>query len=109
MSKVGLGVSSLKTRATSLAHLVPLGKISTLEAPDGLSGLMPIFDDILIFSIGETRAEALSDDDAKLRGLLGHRCTKGMKLNGEELKLQCTEVRFMGLVICQDSRKPHPG
>ena len=39
------------------------------QALEGLEGVKPIFDDILIFGVGETQAEALADHDAKLRAL----------------------------------------
>ena len=42
-------------------------------ALEGLDGLKPIFDDILVFGVGEIQAEALSDHDAKLKALF-ERC-----------------------------------
>ena len=39
------------------------------QALEGLEGVKAIFDDILIFGVGETQAEALADHDAKLRAL----------------------------------------
>ena len=78
------------------------------EALEGLEGVKPIFDDILIFGVGETQAEALADHDAKLRALFERCPKKGIKLNKEKVKLRCTEVKFMGHVICQDGLKPDP-
>ena len=40
------------------------------NALQGLDGVMPIFDDILIFGAGDTEAEAMADHDAKLRALM---------------------------------------
>ena len=50
-------------------------------ALEGLDGVKPIFDDILVFGVGETQAEALSDHDAKLKALFERCRTKGIKLN----------------------------
>lgn len=77
-------------------------------ALEGLAGVKPIFDDILVFGVGETQAEALSDHDAKLSALFERCRTKGIKLNKDKLKLRCKEVKFMGHVICQDGLKPDP-
>ena len=43
------------------------------NALQGLDGVMPIFDDILIFGAGDTETEAMADHDAKLRALM-QRC-----------------------------------
>ena len=78
------------------------------HALEGLDGVKPIFDDILIFGAGQTQAEALSAHDIKLRALFERCRTKGIKLNKEKLKLRLPEVKFMGHVICQDGLKPDP-
>ena len=78
------------------------------QALEGLERVKPIFDDILIFGVGETQAEALADHDAKLRALFERCRKKGIKLNKKKVKLRCTEVKFMGDVICQDGLKPDP-
>ena len=77
-------------------------------ALEGLYVMKPIFDDILVFDVGESQTEALFDHDTKLRALFEHCQTKGIKLNKEKLKLRRTEVKFMGHVICQDGLKPDP-
>lgn len=77
-------------------------------ALEGLDGIKPIFDDILVFGVGETETEALSDHDAKLTALLERCRATGIKLNKEKLKLRRKEVKFMGHVICQDGLKPDP-
>ena len=74
----------------------------------GLNGVTPIFHDILIFSAGDTEAEAMADNDAKLRALMQCCCEKGIKLNKEELKLCCKEVPFMDHVISTNSLKADP-
>ena len=57
------------------------------NALQGLDGVVPIFDDILIFGAGDTEAEAMADHDAKLRALMQRCREKGIKLNKEKLKL----------------------
>ena len=70
--------------------------------------MKPIFDDILVFGVGEIRAEALSDHEAKLKAFFECCHTKGIKLNKDKLKLRCKEVKFVGHVICQAGLKPDP-
>ncbi|XP_022785752.1 uncharacterized protein K02A2.6-like [Stylophora pistillata] len=77
-------------------------------ALEGLDGIKPIFDDILVFGVGETEAEALSDHDAKLTALLERCRATGIKLNKEKLKFRRKEVKFMGHVLYQDCLKPDP-
>ena len=69
---------------------------------------MKAISDILVFGVGETQAEALSDHDAKLKALFERCPTKGIKLNKDTLKLWCKEVKFMRHVIRQDGLKPDP-
>ena len=59
------------------------------NALQGLADVMPIFDDILIFGAGDTKAEAMADHDAKLRALMQRCREKGIKLNKGKLKLRC--------------------
>ena len=73
------------------------------QALEGLDGVKAIFDDILIFGVGETQAEALSDHDAKLRALFERCRKKGIKWNKEKVKLRCTEVKIYG--TCNLSRR----
>ena len=75
---------------------------------EGLNGVEPIFDDILLYSVGETDAEALSDHGTKLRALFQRCRNKGIKLNKEKLKLRCSEVSFMGHTVSKDGLKPDP-
>ena len=77
-------------------------------ALEGLDGVKPIFDDIIVFGVGEAQAEALSDHDAKLKTLFERCRTKGIKLNKDKLKFRCKKVTFMGHVICLDGLKPDP-
>ena len=73
-----------------------------------LNGVEPIFDDILLYGVGETDAEALNDYDTKLRALFQRCSDKGIKLKKEKLKLRCSEVSFMGHTVSKDGLKPDP-
>ena len=78
------------------------------NALEGLNGVEPILDDILLYGVGETYAEALSDHDTKLRALFQRCRDKGIKLNKEKLKLRCSEVSFMGHTVSKVGLKPDP-
>ena len=74
----------------------------------GLQGVVPIFNDILIFGVGETKAEAVENHDQRLTALLERCSNKGSKLNQEKCKLRLSEVSFMGHVISDEGLKPDP-
>ena len=58
----------------------------------GLQGIVPIYDDIFISGVGETKAEAIKNHEQRLLALL-ERCTnKGIKLNKEKCKFHLCEV-----------------
>ena len=78
-----------------------------VQALEGLDGVSPIFDDILVFGVGETREEALKDHD-KRRALFERCRCKGIRLNRDKVKLRLSEVTFMGHVITEDGLKPDP-
>ena len=78
------------------------------NAFQGLDGVMPIFDDTLIFGVGDSEKDALADHDQKLKALLQRCRDKGIKLNKEKLKLQRTEITYMGHIISSDGLKPDP-
>ena len=74
----------------------------------GLQGVVPIFYDILIFGVGETKAEAVENHDQHLTALLERCSNKGIKLNQEKCKFHLSEVSFMGHVISDKGPKPDP-
>ena len=78
------------------------------NALEGLDGVTPIFDDILIYGAGETEAEAINDHDRKLVALLNRCREKGIKLNKEKVKFRLPEVTFMGHIISVEGLKPDP-
>ena len=73
-----------------------------------LQGVVPIFDDILIFGVGETKAEAVENHDQRLAALLQRCRSKNIKLNEEKCKFRLSEVSFMGHVISDNGLKPDP-
>ena len=69
---------------------------------------MPIFDDILIYGVGETKAEAIENHDQWRIPLFEHCKSKGIKLNKDKCKFRLSEVSFMGHVISEEGLKPEP-
>ncbi len=73
-----------------------------------MKGVIPIFDDILIYGVGETKAAAIADHDQQIIALLERCRSKGIKLNKEKCKFRLPEVTFMGNVISEEGLKPDP-
>ena len=61
----------------------------------GLQGVVPIFDDILVYGVGETKAEAIENHDQRLITLLERCKNKGIKLNKEKCKFRLSEVSLV--------------
>lgn len=74
----------------------------------GLQGVVPIFDDILIYGVGETKVEAIENYDQRLITLFERCKSKGIKLNKEKCKFRLSEDSFMGHVISEEGLKPDP-
>jgi len=73
-----------------------------------LNGVICVADDLMIYGVGTTDDDAISDHDAKLVKLL-QRCREmGIRLNAKKIKLRQTSVPFLGHVITQDGIKPDP-
>ena len=79
------------------------------QATEGLSGVLGITDDILVFGKGETVKEAEADHDKNLHALLERCRERGIALNKEKLKLKRDEVPFMGHVFTRNGLKVDPG
>ena len=73
-----------------------------------LEGVVPIFDDILIFGVGVTKEEAMENHDQHLKSLFERCRNKGIKLNKEKSKFSLSEVSFMGHIISNEGLKPYP-
>ena len=78
------------------------------NAFQGLNGVMLIFDDTLVYGVGNTERDAMDDHDRKLKALLQRSRDKGIRLNKEKLKLRCKEVEFMDHIISADGLKSDP-
>jgi len=74
----------------------------------GLQGVVPIFDDILIYGVGETKAEAIENHDQRLITLLERCKSNCIKLNKEKCKFRLSKVSFKGHVISEEGLKPDP-
>ena len=75
-----------------------------------LEGVLNVADDILVYGIGDTEAEAVEDHDRKLRNLFLRCRERGMRLNPDKLKLRQTSMNFLGHQVsahglCPDSEK----
>ncbi|KAM7281463.1 uncharacterized protein ISCGN_006127 [Ixodes scapularis] len=78
------------------------------SALDGLSGVLCVADDILVYGIGETDAEARSDHDKKLKNLL-QRCQKTcVRLNRDKTELHRTSTTFLGHLLTKDGLRVDP-
>uniref|UniRef100_A0A0K8RDY6 Putative gypsy nogag n=1 Tax=Ixodes ricinus TaxID=34613 RepID=A0A0K8RDY6_IXORI len=72
------------------------------SALDGLRGVLCVADDILVYGIGETDAEARSDHDKKLESLL-QRCQKiGVRLYRDKTELHRSSTTFLGHLLTKD-------
>jgi len=72
------------------------------ESFEGLSGIVSICDDILVF--GRTRDE----HDTNLRNILKRSLEKGIRLNEEKLEVGVTEVQYFGHILSAEGLKPDP-
>ena len=76
-------------------------QLRLMTALEGLDGLANIADDILVFCVGNTYAEAELDHDKNLIALMNRAVEKDIRLNLAKLKFKLKEVKFMG-----DGKKP---
>lgn len=72
------------------------------ECFEGLSGVVAIVDDILVF--GSSRAE----HDQNLRSVLARARDKGIRFNEDKLEVGVTELSYFGHVISSQGLKPDP-
>ena len=69
---------------------------------------MPIVDDILIYGVGDTKAEAFENHKKRLIALFERCKSKGIKLNKDKCKFRLSKVSFTGHVISEEGLKPDP-
>lgn len=79
-----------------------------IETIEGLSGVHVIHDDFLVTGSGETLKEATQDHDKNLKGLLQRARERGLKMNGDKIKLRRQDVPYMGHILTADGLKPDP-
>ncbi|XP_062577795.1 uncharacterized protein K02A2.6-like [Saccostrea cucullata] len=72
------------------------------EALEGLDGIKPIHDDILIYGCGDNDKEAHEDHDRKMEALLQRCLERNVKLNKEKMKLKVDSVTYLGFVISKN-------
>ena len=68
------------------------------EALEGLSGIAIMADDILVFGSGDSQEDAIMDHDKNLQQLLERCRNKNLKINKEKMRLQLTELKYIGHV-----------
>ena len=78
----------------------------TEHAFQGLAGVKPILDDVLVYGYGHTVKQDIQNHDVKLFALLQHCREQGIKLDEEKFKLQLPEVAFMGHITTGEGLKP---
>ena len=75
------------------------------QALEGLDGILNITDDVLVYSVGDTKDEAVVDHNWKLEALLQRCKAHGIVLNKDKLHLRITEVPLMGHVFSKEGLK----
>ena len=78
------------------------------EALDGLNGVGNIADDILVYGLGDSPAEAEADHDRNLRALLGRAQERDLKLNPTKIQFKLVQLKFMGHHVSEDGVSPDP-
>ena len=78
------------------------------HALDGLTDVLTIHDDILIFGEGSAVEEALTDHDNNFHSLMRRCREQNIKLNQDKVNLRRKEVPFMGHVISEKGLQADP-
>ena len=78
------------------------------HALDGLTCVLTIHDDILIFGNGSTVEEARTDHDNNFHSLVRRCREQNIKLNQDKVNLRRKEVPFMGHVISEKGLQADP-
>ena len=78
------------------------------QALSGLKGVECVADDIIVYGVGDTRADAEKNHDQRLRALL-HRCReKHIRLNSKKCVLKTTSITFLGHIVSDQGLRPDP-
>ena len=78
------------------------------QALEGLSGVLNIADDILVYGVGNSEQEAVADHNRNLQTLLKRCRERNIALNRDKLKLKQKEVSFMGHILTSHGVKMDP-
>ena len=78
------------------------------KAIEGLSGVLGITDDILVYGISDTEDTANADHDRNLKALQKRCRERGIALNRGKLKLKRKEVTFTGHIFTSNGLKIDP-
>lgn len=73
-----------------------------------MSGVLNIADDILVYGIGNSEQEAVTDHNRNLQALLKRCREHNIALNRDKLKLKQKEVSFMGHILTSHGVKMDP-
>lgn len=78
------------------------------QALEGLSGVLDIADDILVYGVSNNEQEATADHNRNLEALLQRCRERNFALNRDKLRLRRKEVPFMGHVLTSNGVKIDP-
>lgn len=81
-------------------------QIKLQEVIEGLKGVECIADDLLVYGVGDTLEEALSNHNKCLEALMCRLEQKNVKLNKSKLKLCEKSVKFYGHILSDEGLKP---
>ena len=79
-----------------------------LQVLDGLSGIIVIADDILVFGSGDTYEEAEKDHDRNLIALMDRAEEMNLKFNIEKFQFKQKEVKFVGHILSKAGVRADP-
>lgn len=88
--------------AMGLKNSMDLFQKKVDECFEGLSGVVAIVDDILVY--GKSREE----HDKNLRAVLNRALEKGLRLNENKLEVGVTEISYFGHVLSERGLQPDP-
>ena len=75
---------------------------------EGLTGTYVIHDEFLIVSCGTSYEEADIDQDENMRAFLDRARQRNLRLNAEKIKLNMTEVPYIGYLLTREGLRVDP-
>ena len=76
------------------------------QAMGGLENLIIIADDFVIYGKGDTYEAALADHNKQLEAFLNRCRERGVKLNRSKMRVNTTNVKFMGMLLTDKGLLP---